>query len=282
MYLGIVAVSKTLHSSAVGRVTFSRTSSVAAPRICSLVSANFLSTKPRSEPFMKFRSFTTRENSSAAIIVSSIVTAGETVCLVVESVAYVFTKTLRSLLEAHYEYTQAIKAATIDAGIKQTSMVGFGGSVVGLHGSASRPTTDLGEVDMVTKAKVADLHTCIAHGQRQVLETLVSYHNSRRMGWSELCVAKTNDTPLHVAVRALRVRDLVWMVEAGGFSAGLVMKNVYNHDVIKHMKEAKKLLSKMSKYRKKALKAAKTGIAAAKAMKGKEKAAPSPAKRARR
>ena len=103
------------------------------------------------------------------------------------------------------------------------------------------------------------LHTCIQFGQRHVLETLVSYHNSRRMAWSELLVAKTNDTPLHVAVRALRVKDLVWMVEAGGFSAGLVMKNNENRDVIKLMKEAKKLLGKMAKYRKKALKAAKQG-----------------------
>lgn len=103
------------------------------------------------------------------------------------------------------------------------------------------------------------LHTCIQYGQRQTLETLMSFHSNRRLAWADLCVAKTNDTPLHVAVRALRVKDLIWMVEAGGFSAGLVMKNVENRDVIKLMKEAKKLLSKMTKYRKKALKAAKQG-----------------------
>ena len=103
------------------------------------------------------------------------------------------------------------------------------------------------------------LHTAIEKGQRKALETLMSFHNNRKLPWQTLLVAKTNETPLHVAVRALRVNDLQWMVEYGGFAPGLVMKSIENRDPVKLLKEAKKHLGKMGKYRKKALKAAKTG-----------------------
>jgi len=105
----------------------------------------------------------------------------------------------------------------------------------------------------------APLHTAIASGHRKVLESLVSYHESRRIAWQTLSVQKSNDTPLHVAVRALRVNDFLWMSEYGGFSAGLVIKNVYNQDPIKMMKEAKKLLKKLQGYAKKKAKAEKSG-----------------------
>ena len=89
------------------------------------------------------------------------------------------------------------------------------------------------------------LHTAIDFGQRRVVEALVAYHTNRRLAWATLTVSKSNDTPLHVAARALRVDDFVWMVEMGGFSASLVLKNIYNHDPIKLLKEGKKLLGKM-------------------------------------
>jgi len=107
----------------------------------------------------------------------------------------------------------------------------------------------------------APIHVAIRQGHRKVLEALMSFHTNRKIAWQTLCTQKTNDTPLHVAVRALRVNDMVWMVEYGGFQAGLVLKNNENRDPLKLLKEAKKLLSKMTKYRKKAAKAAKTGKA---------------------
>jgi len=47
---------------------------------------------------------------------------------------------------------------------------------------------------------------------------------SRQIEWQTLCTQPSNDNPLHVAVRAMRVSDMVWMVEYGGFSASLVAK----------------------------------------------------------
>ena len=51
----------------------------------------------------------------------------------------------------------------------------------------------------------APLHTAIAGGKRPVVEALMKYHENRKLSWQTLCVRKSNDTPLHVAVRALRV-----------------------------------------------------------------------------
>ena len=45
----------------------------------------------------------------------------------------------------------------------------------------------------------------------------------------------------------------------GGFGAGLVMKNIYNQDPFKLLKEGKKLLKAMQGYRKKVQKAEKKG-----------------------
>jgi len=103
------------------------------------------------------------------------------------------------------------------------------------------------------------LHTAIQSGQRTALEVMILYHSQRRLPWQTLLAQKSNDTPLHVAVRAMRISDMVWMVENGGFASGLVLKNNENRDPMKLLKEAKKLLGKMVKYRKKAMKAMKTG-----------------------
>ena len=100
------------------------------------------------------------------------------------------------------------------------------------------------------------MHTAIACGQKKVLEILVKYHEGRRLAWATLCVAKTNDTPLHVAVRDLRVADMMFMVNQGGFSAGLVMKNIEGRDPLKLLKEAKKLLSALNKFRRRSRRAA--------------------------
>ena len=93
----------------------------------------------------------------------------------------------------------------------------------------------------------------------KALEALISFHTNRRLPYQTLTVQKSNDTPLHVCARALRMNDFQWMVEYGGFSAGLVMKNVYNQDTLKLIKEGKKLLKKMQGYAKKKLKASKSG-----------------------
>jgi len=103
------------------------------------------------------------------------------------------------------------------------------------------------------------IHTAVHHGHRKILEQMIGFHNNRKIAWQTLRTQKTNDTPLHVAVRALRVNDLVWMVDYGGFSSALVLKNGENRDPIKLLKEAKKLLGNLAKYRKQAQKAAKTG-----------------------
>jgi ankyrin repeat protein len=103
------------------------------------------------------------------------------------------------------------------------------------------------------------LHTAIASGQKKILDILMKYHEGRRLPWATLLVAKTNDTPLHVAVRALRVADMMWMVNQAGFSGGLVMKNNEARDPLKLLKEAKKLLSALNKFKKKKEKALKKG-----------------------
>ena len=126
------------------------------------------------------------------------------------------------------------------------------------HSALVRALLQAGAVAMSPNLKgMFPLHTAIHCGQRKVLEALMSYHTNRKLALHTLCVEKTNDTPLHVAVRSLRVNDLVWMVEYGGFGAGLVMKNMYNQDPLKLLKECKKLLGAMNKYAKKAAKAAK-------------------------
>ena len=128
------------------------------------------------------------------------------------------------------------------------------------HTALVRALLQAGAVAMSYNLKgFCPLHTAIYHGQRKVLEALISYHNNRKIAWQTLLTQKSNDNPLHIAVRGLHVNDLVWMCEYGGFSAGLVMKNIENRDPLKLLKECKKLLSKMSKFRKKAMKAAKTG-----------------------
>jgi len=131
------------------------------------------------------------------------------------------------------------------------------------HSALTRALLQAGAVAMSFNLKgMVPLHTAIYYGQRKVLEALMSYHTNRKISWSALCTQKTNDTPLHVAARALRVNDFVWMVEYGGFSPGLVMKNLYNQDPVKLLKECKKLIGAMNKFNKKAMKAAKTGKAA--------------------
>lgn len=98
-----------------------------------------------------------------------------------------------------------------------------------------------GAVVMNTNLKgMVPLHTAIHFGQRKVVEALITHHSNRRLAWQTLLVAKTKDTPLHVAARALHVSDFIWMVELGGFSQSLVLKNVYNHDPLKLLREAKK------------------------------------------
>ena len=92
----------------------------------------------------------------------TMVTAGETVSLVVESVAYVFKKTLRSLLETHYEYTNAVRDVAAVATSTGAQIAG-GASRLSLADVAHGPATDIGEIDMATKAKISDLHSCIAH-----------------------------------------------------------------------------------------------------------------------
>ncbi len=74
-------------------------------------------------------------------------------------------------------------------------------------------------------------------------------------------VQASGDCPLHVAVRSMRIPLFVWMVEFGGFSSGLVIKNVENTDPMKHLKKAQGLLKKMAAYRKKVAKADKKGAA---------------------
>ena len=57
----------------------------------------------------------------------------------------------------------------------------------------------------------------------------------------------------------MRIPLFVWMVDFGGFSAGLVMKNGENTDPMKHLKKAQGLLKKMMAYQKKVAKAEKKG-----------------------
>ena len=101
------------------------------------------------------------------------------------------------------------------------------------------------------------LHSAIAAGKKESLEQLIAFHEKRRLEWATLCAQNSNDSPLHIAVRQLRIPLFMWMVEHGGFSAGLVMKNVENSDPMKHLKKAQGLLKKMAKFRKKELKALK-------------------------
>jgi len=103
------------------------------------------------------------------------------------------------------------------------------------------------------------MHVAIMAGKKETLKELSTFHNNRRINWATLCTQASNDSPLHVAVRALRIPLMVWMCEFGGFSAGLVMKNLENVDPMKLLKKAQGLLKKMMGYRKKVLKAQKQG-----------------------
>ena len=103
------------------------------------------------------------------------------------------------------------------------------------------------------------LHVAVAAGKKEALKEFVAFHNNRKLPWATLCTQASNDTPLHVAVRTLRIPLFVWMVDNGGFSAGMVMKNVENIDPMKHLKKAQGLLKKMQGYQKKVDKADKKG-----------------------
>jgi len=105
------------------------------------------------------------------------------------------------------------------------------------------------------------LHVAISAGKRETLKELVAFHKKYRLNWQTLCTQASNDCPLHVAVRSLRIPLFVWMVDFGEFSPGLVMKNVENCDPMKHLKKAQGLLKKMAAYRKKVAKADKKGAA---------------------
>jgi len=105
----------------------------------------------------------------------------------------------------------------------------------------------------------APLHVAIMSGKKQALIELISFHEKRRIDCFTLCTQASNDNPIHVAVRALRIPLLIWMVEHSSFGPGLVMKNIENRDPMKLLKEAGKLLKKMMTYRKKVLKAQKVG-----------------------
>ena len=73
------------------------------------------------------------------------------------------------------------------------------------HVSLVRALLQAGAVAMSFNLKgYCPLHTAIHCGQRKVLEALISFHKNRRLAWETLLVEKTNDNPLHVAVRALR------------------------------------------------------------------------------
>ena len=105
------------------------------------------------------------------------------------------------------------------------------------------------------------LHVAISSGKKETLKELIAFHNNRRLNWATLCTKASNDCPLHVAVRSMRIPLFVWMVDFGGFSPGLVMKNIENCDPMKHLKKAQGLLKKMLAYRKKVAKAEKKGAA---------------------
>ena len=59
------------------------------------------------------------------------------------------------------------------------------------------------------------LHTAIYHGQRKVVEALINYHTNRRLAWATLLVAKTNDTPLHVAAYESHTAVIARLLQAG-------------------------------------------------------------------
>ncbi|KAL1507327.1 hypothetical protein AB1Y20_008173 [Prymnesium parvum] len=95
------------------------------------------------------------------------------------------------------------------------------------------------------------LHTSVAYEQYDSLAALVTFHKRRRLPWCDLQSKGMNDTPLHVAVRMLRLQELLWMVK-NGFENALVVKNADGRTVAQLLAVAIKELRLMAKRAKRA------------------------------
>jgi len=90
-----------------------------------------------------------------------------------------------------------------------------------------------------------------------VLQMLQQVHADRKLPCCELRTSRGGDTPLHVAVRALRISELTWMVESGGYAPGLVLKNAEGRVPTALLEAAEKHLRKAVKAAKRAARLAK-------------------------